>query len=618
MSRREAGGKGTLLKASYQPRLKVLEEDDMEGARRFLPTSWIRRWTASAGLAVILLPLSAVTNAPTPVAAANGFCARLGQSLAASSGAQMFCDAQSGSPAAKARLKAAANQANAREMGQQPAQRRFGNNVDAGNPQEDQYPLPPSAQVYGQAETSIAATGPYVVEAWNDATGFFAPCGLPYSPPFKEELTGYGFSSDGGRTFTDMGGLPNDCTTGFTLYGDPSVETWQVGGVAYFYISSLYLNFNTGESDLALNTCHAAGATLTCSYPQILATGSPGDFLDKEYLSIDPAHGRLDTSFTRFGAPNNQATAFGQIEVAVCDIATNPAAPICFPGASPTPYLIVQPGDANCENEGVYPAANVKSGDLYVAWEFNWATNEPQFFTPACIAVPVENRLAYIPSTCLTFTPVSPCGVPTTRQRMDVVSIDAAHIPGYNRIPSITSAPPNDFPRIAVSVPAGTVSVTWNDARRIPTADILLRSFSLVTLTPVQPDPVRINADPGYNWNVLPGLRNATADGRINISWYQQHEPGALTDVVAALHIDPRTDETPSNARITTSPTGWLNVSTNIQPNFGDYTDNYVIATANAPYTDESLFVAWSDGRMGLPQPFAARVGPEGQSENGQ
>jgi len=45
-------------------------------------------------------------------------------------------------------------------------------NVDAGNPAEDQIN---GTQAYGQSETSIAAAGTHVVEACNDATGFFAP-----------------------------------------------------------------------------------------------------------------------------------------------------------------------------------------------------------------------------------------------------------------------------------------------------------------------------------------------------------------------------------------------------------------------------------------------------------
>ncbi|TMF46891.1 MAG: hypothetical protein E6I32_10860, partial [Chloroflexi bacterium] len=100
----------------------------------------------------------------------------------------------------------------------------FGPNVDAANPQEDI--TPNGTRVYGQSEVSIAGNATDAVEAWNDATGFFAPCP---SPMFKEELTGLGFSSNGGSSFKDLGGLPNNCKTGFFYFGDPTVETWQTG-----------------------------------------------------------------------------------------------------------------------------------------------------------------------------------------------------------------------------------------------------------------------------------------------------------------------------------------------------------------------------------------------------
>ncbi len=49
---------------------------------------------------------------------------------------------------------------------------------------------------------------------------------------------------------------------------------------------------------------------------------------------------------------------------------------------------------------------------------------------------------------------------------------------------------------------------------------------------------------------------------------------------------------------MTTGPSDWNAVSSDIVPNFGDYTDNYI------PYKGDTLYVAWSDGRLGDPQPF--------------
>jgi hypothetical protein len=57
---------------------------------------------------------------------------------------------------------------------------------------------------------------------------------------------------------------------------------------------------------------------------------------------------------------------------------------------------------------------------------------------------------------------------------------------------------------------------------------------------------------------------------------------------------------------VTTQPSDWNADSSDIVPNFGDYTDNYVIATPAPPFSGDQLYVAWSDGRLGFPQPFEA------------
>ena len=52
----------------------------------------------------------------------------------------------------------------------------------------------------------------------------------------------------------------------------------------------------------------------------------------------------------------------------------------------------------------------------------------------------------------------------------------------------------------------------------------------------------------------------------------------------------------------------WLVNSSLGIPNFGDYTDNAVAVTARAPFVGSTLFIAWSDGRSGIPQPFEAHL----------
>lgn len=177
--------------------------------------------------------------------------------------------------------------------------------------------------------------------------------------------------------------------------------------------------------------------------------------------------------------------------------------------------------------------------------------------------------------------------------------MQGAFIPGYNRFPM------NDFPRIAVSDAKTTVSMVWNDAHYIIGGDILMQSMNLATLGNTSAAPVVLNTDRG-GWHFLPAVRNTNQNGQLNVSWYSRSSANtALTDVTAALDVNSRSTATPHNILVTTVSSDWNSVSSDIIPNFGDYTDNYTSNTAsNTPGSRD--FVAWSDGRLGVPQPFSS------------
>jgi hypothetical protein len=473
-----------------------------------------------------------------------------------------------------------------------------GTNVDAGNPSEDQIN---GTQSYGQSETSIAAAGQYVVEAWNDATAFFAP---PCSPDYKDQSTGLGFSSDGGRTFTDLGGLPNvDCSSS-AFQGDPSVEVFESEGSTYFYVSSLFFDATSEAEKIAMDVCEVtpgSPATLSCDpTPVIIADPGLFGFDDKDFLSIDATRGLLYASYSDFSTGDT-------ISLAVCDIGNGalggqPGHPVCNSTGGPGPnYMPIATSTSCAEIEGAYPAVDSATGDVYVAYQFNWATN--LFGCP----LQVQEHLAYVPArTCILLPGPSGCsgGAPASNA-VNIVSMDGAFIPGYNRFPM------NDFPRIAVSDAAGTVSVVWNDARSNPSGDVLLQSFDLGTLAPVQSAPVKLNNDKTGTgaFHFMPALRNVDAQGNLNVSWYDRRlSPStALTDVYAALGVNPRTSGTPkSNTRVTNVSSNWLTANSDIVPNFGDYTDNYIAIAAGKKGPTATMFAAWSDGRINDPQPFTA------------
>ena len=91
------------------------------------------------------------------------------------------------------------------------------------------------------------------------------------------------------------------------------------------------------------------------------------------------------------------------------------------------------------------------------------------------------------------------------------------------------------------------------------------------------------------------------------VSYFQRDTANTdSTNVDALINLNPRTTGPGSKIRVTNVPSAWIDTSSDIQPNFGDYTDNYVQAISSAPFYDDTLYVAWSDGRLGVPQPFEA------------
>lgn len=552
--------------------------------------------------------------------ASQAICSRLitpsnprpAHALAASSGAQMYCFGPgNGTNRPQRHQRTFLSQALA-----------VGGNVDAANPSEDISPS--GTYAYGQSETSIGAIDNNVVEAWNDSTGFFSPnC----SPSYKDQLTGYGLSTDGGRHFADLGGLPNAAcaTSGFS--GDAFVEAYKdpATGRDIFYIGSLYGTAGTGPGTphgllVALDACKVSGSYLSCNGPFVISVPNPGnknsDFLDKDFGTIDPAHKRLYITYTDFSDVGG-GNFSDNIDLSACDI-RNPMSPVC--GSRPVFTANVA---GSCEDEGAYPAVDRVTGDVYIAYEHNWASNLTS--RNPCASEPVQERLVQVPfEQCLSsISGRSPCGPgspsgPALATAINIVSMDGAFIPGYSRFPM------NDFPRIATSDPYGTVSIVWNDARFRPGGDILLESFRLGTGFPqavqkghfpnANDTPTRLtnNSTKPGDFNFLPGLRYSEPDGRLDVTWYDrrsQVQPSD-TDVYGAFEVDPSTTTTPGNRRVTNVTSNWLNTSSDITPNFGDYTDNYVkqSGTAAAGYLAPEDFVAWADGRTTAPNPFEAYI----------
>lgn len=456
-----------------------------------------------------------------------------------------------------------------------------GKNVDAANPNEDLAP--------GQSETAIAAAGNLVMSAWNDASGFFLL-------PTTNSLTGVGFSRDGGAIFQDLGGLPND-NFNQQWGGDPSVVA--IDGGKFFIVSSLYepIGYNcypsgSSQSAVAVSVAAVTGKGVFFSNPIVVASGGDActfgqtSFLDKDFMTYDPKTRTLAITYTRF---NFFGYGTGQIEVVTGQV---PPYPAYLSADNFSPPIVLWNEEYNTENEGAYAALayNPATGadDIYVAWERNWFTN--QFDGDPRVYIYAEEVYSGTNPPLVSNPVVATMGQKNATPGGGVKSLDVVPIPGYNRGTS------NDFPRVAWNPNSKRLAIAWNDASQHPLGDIFVREYGSGFFNPSA--IVKMNTDTGGALHMFPAVC-FLSDGSLVTSWYDRRAAGpnsALTDYFA--DVRPFLNSPANNYKVTTVATDWQNVASIITPNFGDYTDN--ACTGTTPY------FTWSDGRIGIPQPFVA------------
>ena len=142
----------------------------------------------------------------------------------------------------------------------------------------------------GECEVSLAAVGSRLVSGWNDGQFW----------ELQPGFVGYGYSTDGGTTWTDGGSLP---TVGVTdvYYGDPVLVADPTG---HWYFADLYRP-SAGVTGISVNHGTFAGAAPVWDPPVAIAT-SPTDYLDKPWLGVDPATGAVYVAYIRFFSGGQQ------------------------------------------------------------------------------------------------------------------------------------------------------------------------------------------------------------------------------------------------------------------------------------------------------------------------
>ena len=140
----------------------------------------------------------------------------------------------------------------------------------------------------GQAEQMIAAHGSNILVAWNDGLGFTtAP---------STSTQGYGYSVDGGATYTDGGSPP--VPAGWRWASDPLVTVNEKTGDFWF---CAMVDDNATRNGIALVKARFEAGAVQWSTPALVRSGNTSSVLfDKPWLVADSLSGRLYLSYTVF------------------------------------------------------------------------------------------------------------------------------------------------------------------------------------------------------------------------------------------------------------------------------------------------------------------------------
>jgi hypothetical protein len=532
----------------------------------------------------------------------------------------------------------------------------------------------PGAGLLGRSETTIAADedGENIVVGYNNAQGF---CGEPFgrtpacTPGNPPGLSGYAFSINGGRTFTD-GSAPPVINHVYTR-GDPWLDRGGTDRRTFFYANLavddraiIIPGVSRTQIDLGVSvhrghfrsdsfvwedvsTFNAPNAKNLCANRSPRTDRTPCDFYDKEAIAVDKTGKGLGVvSLTNFiERCGFSQDGFGQIEVWRTTNGGNTwVGPVI---AGPDLTFDVNPASSVCGKAGRLQQSSAPAlgpdGEVFVTWQRGpdlglVPANSPGIVTAQIVVARSLDGGETFDS------PVVVANINTMRNNPPV---------GFNRDRI------NDHPRIAVVTQGrfkGRIFVTYYSA----VAPVTAASLTEITCPPGTPSTVRCfvrgqnltssqvfikySDDLGLTWSAAPlaptpppsGLKRwwpvVTADrsGVVAVVYYESQEAPVLANPNCFIIFN-RTGrgvarrEGPANSQVntfiatsqdgglsfdppvlvSTATSNWCTSQWNVFPNFGDY-----IGSVRA---NDQVFATWADSRNGPVDTFFAPVGLEGR-----
>ncbi len=396
-----------------------------------------------------------------------------------------------------------------------------------------------------QSETTIAVFGQNVALGWNDI-GQVAT---------TNSSSGYGYSSDGGRTFTDGGDIPP--VKGGANLGDPDLAVDRKGN---FYFSQIALD-DKGIAFIGVSKSTDGGRTFSPPVNASRSVSGPDSFTDKEFITADATGRRYDgniyVSWTHFTA--NSATIM---------LARSTDGGRTFE----KPIALSQPDH---DVQGSIPRIGPK-GEVYVAWEdfsapgihISKSTDGGRTFG----ADGVDNVLV---------TPIEFIGKqapPATCQGRRILNgfIDA----GF------------EFPSLAISPVNGEIYIVFDSNPPGPDqSDVYFTRSSDGGQS--WSKPVRLNDDHTTTDQFMPAVTVAP-NGTVAAIWYdRRNDPANLKlDIYMAVSPDGGRTWQP-NQRITTASSDVPPLSPNFDSVRPCYMGDYIHLAADM----QNIYSVWGDNR---------------------
>lgn len=227
-------------------------------------------------------------------------------------------------------------------------------NVRVNNPAEDAHQIDQTTQ----SETAIAVHGSNVAVGFNDSQ-----LSLPFFTA-ASNLTGYAYSTDGGTSFTDGGGLPNEPE--FNNLGDPWLAGDRQGNM---YFSNLAADGFFGNLDIGVAKSTDGGKTWSGAAPVYRPGASTFYQADKDAITTgrDPLVPSRDDVYVAWDDFSVDATGNGFAGLPVARSADGGASwQISYADKVPLPT------GSSCSFSqyiGANPIVNAANGNVYVAAE---------------------------------------------------------------------------------------------------------------------------------------------------------------------------------------------------------------------------------------------------------